>query len=103
MSVETLLPVSKVGTLRAGVLKTVITLVVIVVGAVTAYHATIYDLKSELATKADSASIEQINVRLTRIETLLSEVVATKQEQLMMATAIEKRLGAIEARLTQLP
>lgn len=103
MTSDTLLPIRKSGVLRAGVLKTLITLVVIVVGAVTAYHATIYDLKSELATKADSASIEQINVRLTRIETLLSEVVATKQEQLTLAAAIEKRLGTIEAKLTQLP
>ncbi len=103
MTSDRLLPIRKSGLLRAGVLKTLVTLAVILVGAVTAYHATIYDLKSELAAKADSRAVEQINVQLARIETMLSEVVATKQEQLMLAAAIEKRLGAIEAKLTQLP
>lgn len=84
---------------RTKLIKIAVTLLVAVIGVVTAYNTTVNDIKTELADKADAESVEQINIRLTRIETLLSEVVATKQEQLTLATEIERRLSAIEAKL----
>jgi len=84
---------------RTKVVKIVVTLLVTVIGMVTAYNTTVNDIKTDLAAKADAESVQQVNIRLTRIETLLSEVVATKQEQLTLAAEIERRLSAIEAKL----
>lgn len=84
---------------RAKLIKIAVTLLVAVIGVVTAHNTTVNDIKTDLAAKADAESVERVNIRLTRIETLLSEVVATKQEQLTLAAEIERRLSAIEAKL----
>ncbi|MFH2054790.1 MAG: hypothetical protein ABIJ61_02415 [bacterium] len=99
MAWNEVLSLGGVGSSRAKVIKVVVTLLVAVIGVVTAYNTTVNDLKAELATKVDAEAVERVNIRLARIETLLSEVVATKQEQLTLATEIERRLSAIEAKL----
>lgn len=103
MSWNALLSSNGGGRSKGSLLKLLVTAIITVIGAVTAYHATIYDIKSEIATKADSAVVEEINLRLTRIETLLTETVATKKEQMTLTTEIEHRLSAIEAKLNNTP
>ena len=88
---------------RLGLVRVLVGLLITVAGIVTAYHATIYGLKSELYGKADNRIVEQIDARLIRIETLLTETVATRAELLQLRNELNRRLAAIEAKLNLMP
>jgi|GEM_PF-2907220 len=63
---------------------------------VAAYLGTINDLKLALAEKADRQAVEQIDVRLARIEVLLSEQLLTKDEFRELQDRLLQRLARIE-------
>ncbi len=88
---------------KAGLVRTVISVMVIVAGILTTYHATIYGIKAELAAKADAAVVERIDARLIRIETLLTETVASRAELLEMRDELHRQLTAIETKLEMHP
>jgi hypothetical protein len=84
---------------KSGVVKTVVGLIVLVAGILTTYHATIYGIKADLAAKADAEVVERIDARLIRIETLLTETVASRAELLEMRDQLHRQLTAIETKL----
>jgi hypothetical protein len=88
---------------RTNFLRLLVALLVAVGGIITAYHATIYGIKAELSTKADSKVVERIDARLIRIETILTETVATREELLEMRDQLNRQLAAIEAKLNMSP
>ena len=55
-----------------------ISFMIIMAGVITTYHATIYGIKSDLATKADAQVVAGLDNRLIRIEAILNERIATK-------------------------
>jgi hypothetical protein len=88
---------------RSGIVKLLLTLLAAVIGIVTAYHTTIYSIKSELAGKADAEAVAQIDRRLIRIETLLAESIEGREQQVALATRINRRLASIESKLNHIP
>ncbi len=88
---------------KENLLRFLLGLIVTVAGIVTAYHATIYGLKSEIAAKADSAMVTTIDSRLVRIETILTERMATKAELQQVRDDLHRQLLIIEAKLQMLP
>jgi hypothetical protein len=88
---------------KEGLLRFLIGLIVTVAGIVTAYHATIYGLKAEIAAKADAAVVATIDNRLIHIEAILTERVATKAELQQVRDDLSRQLLTIEAKLQMLP
>lgn len=88
---------------RFGLVRVLVALLLSVGGIITAYHTTIYGLKSEIADKAESLSVSQVEARLVRIETLLTETVASRAELLELRDELNSRLTAIEAKLQVKP
>jgi hypothetical protein len=78
-------------------------LIITVAGIVTAYHATIYGLKSEIAAKADASVVTSIDNRLIHIEAILTERVATKAELQQVRDELHLQLLTIEAKLQMIP
>ncbi len=64
-----------------------------------AYLGTISDLKLALAEKADRRAVEQIDVRLARIEVLLAEQLLTRDDFQILRDDLVTRLGRIEREL----
>jgi hypothetical protein len=88
---------------REGLLRFLVGLIVTVAGIVTAYHATIYGLKTEIAAKADVAVVTMIDNRLIHIEAILTERVVTKTELQQVRDELHRQLLTIEAKLQMLP
>lgn len=88
---------------REGLLRFLVGLIVTVAGIVTAYHATIYGLKAEIAGKADVAVVTMIDNRLIHIEAFLTERVVTKTELQQVRDDLHRQLLTIEAKLQMLP
>ena len=61
-----------------------------------AYFLTIQSLKVELAGKADSDSVAELNSKLTNIEAILREGVIDKEAFFTLASTVDKRLTKIE-------
>ena len=88
---------------KEGLLRFLVGLIVTVAGIVTAYHATIYGLKAEIAAKADVAVVTMIDNRLIHIEAFLTERVVTKTELQQVRDDLHRQLLTIEAKLQMLP
>lgn len=88
---------------RDNLLRLLLTIVVAAAGLITAYHATIYGLKEQLATKADQHLVGAIDSRLVHIEAILNERVATKTELRETRDHLNQKLLGIEAKLRLLP
>lgn len=88
---------------KEGLLRFLVGLIVTVAGIVTAYHATIYGLKTEIAAKADVAVVTTIDNRLIHIEAILTERIATKAELQQVRDDLHRQLLIIEAKLQMLP
>ena len=88
---------------KEGLLRFLVGLIVTVAGIVTAYHATIYGLKTEIAAKADAAVVTMIDNRLIHIEAFLTERVVTKTELQQVRDDLHRQLLIIEAKLQILP
>lgn len=75
------------------------TIIATAFAVVAAYLGTINDLKLALAEKADRRAVEQIEVRLSRIEVLLTEQLLTKDEFRELRDELLLRLARIENEL----
>lgn len=93
----------KESTRRDSLLRFLLAVVVTTVGVITAYHATIYGLKEQVATKASQENVTALDSRLIRIEAILTERVATKAELMSVRDELNHKLISIEARLQMLP
>lgn len=88
---------------KESLVRFLIGLVMTVAGVVTAYHATIYGLKSDIAAKADAAVVTTIDNRLIHIEAILTERMATKAELQQVRDDLHRQLITIEAKLQLIP
>lgn len=68
-------------------------------GLVSGYYAAYTGLKVELATKAESHSVGEIDLRLARMEAMLGERFATKDDLAAFKNEIVARLTVIETKL----
>jgi hypothetical protein len=84
-------------------LRFLLAVIVATAGVITAYHATIYGLKEQVATKANQENVTAIDSRLIRIEAILTDRVATKAELMAVRDELNHKLISIEARLQMLP
>ncbi|KAA3634859.1 MAG: hypothetical protein DWP97_06085 [Calditrichaeota bacterium] len=76
-------------------------LITIVFGVAAAYFLTIQSLKVELAAKAETQSVENLNRKLTNIEVILREGVVGKEQFYKFSKDIERRLIRIETLLEE--
>lgn len=88
---------------RESLLRFLLAVVVTTAGVITAYHATIYGLKEQVATKASQENVTAIDSRLIRIEAILTDRVATKSELMSVRDELNQKLISIEAKLQMLP
>ncbi len=89
--------------LSESLLRFLLAVIVTTAGIITAYHATIYGLKEQVATKANQENVTAIDSRLIRIEAILTDRVATKAELMAVHDELNHKLISIEARLQMLP
>ncbi len=88
---------------RDSLLRFLFAVIVTTAGIITAYHATIYGLKEQVATKASQENVSAIDSRLIRIEAILTDRVATKAELMSVRDELNQKLISIEAKLQMLP
>ncbi|KPL02714.1 MAG: hypothetical protein AMJ90_05035 [candidate division Zixibacteria bacterium SM23_73_2] len=65
-------------------------------GIITAYHTAIFGIKLDLAKKAESEIVNQLDKKLSKIEILLNEKLLTKDEFYQFKDQMDKRLTRIE-------
>jgi hypothetical protein len=65
-------------------------------GIITAYHTAIFGIKLDLAKKAESEIVNQLDKKLSKIEILLNEKLLTKDEFYQFKEQMDKRLNRIE-------
>lgn len=65
-------------------------------GLAAAYFLTIQSLNIEVASKADQATVETLDKKLTNIEVILREGVVSKEQFYEFSKEMEKRLSRIE-------
>ena len=75
------------------------TILIMVTGALAAYYTTVYGIRLAVNEKADRVTVEQIDRRLTAIETLLRTDIAHQADVIEMRAAIDNRLTRIETLL----
>lgn len=75
------------------------TIIATAFAVVAAYLSTVSDLKLSLAEKADRRAVEQIDLRLSRIEVLMNEHLLTKDEFHLLRDELLVRLARIESEL----
>ncbi len=72
---------------------------VTVFGILTAYHTSIFGIKLDLARKAESEIVNQLDKKLSKIEILLNEKLLTKDEFYKFKEHMDRRLTMIEYKL----
>lgn len=78
-----------------------VALILTACGVVAGYVTTIYGLKLDLAAKADSSVVADIDRKLTRIEVILEETVLTKDEFHRFGGELQERLDKLESRIAE--
>ncbi|MCH8027208.1 MAG: hypothetical protein IID63_03695 [candidate division Zixibacteria bacterium] len=81
---------------------TLLRLVAMIFGIAAAYFLTIQSLRIELAAKAESAIVEQLDKKLNNIEVILKETVLSKEQFYKFSTNLETRLARIEYHLSEI-
>ncbi len=71
-------------------------------GIITAYYTTIAGIKIDLSRKAESAVVNQLDKRLSKIEVLLNQKFLTKEEFHRFSRDLQNRLNRIEFQLSQM-
>ena len=75
----------------------------IIIAAITAYHTTVAGIELALSEKADRAVVETLEQRYLTIETLLRTDVAQRSEFIDWRDEMQRRLTRIETLLEQVP
>jgi len=78
-----------------------INLLSIIIGITAAYFMTIQSLKVELAAKAETAMVGELDKKLTGIEVLLRESTISKEQFYRFSADVEARLIRIEDYLVE--
>lgn len=73
-----------------------------VIAALAAYFLTIQDIKTTLATKADAAALQRIDVKLSRVELIEEENHKANAEFRVFREEVIERLARIESLLEQM-
>ena len=81
---------------------TLLRLVAMIFGVAAAYFLTIQSLRIELAAKAESAIVEQLDKKLNNIEVILKETVLSKEQFYKFSIGLETRLARIEYHLSEI-
>lgn len=81
---------------------TLLRLVAMIFGIAAAYFLTIQSLRIELAAKAESSLVEQLDKKLNNIEVILKETVLSKEQFYHFSTGLETRLARIEYHLIEI-
>ena len=80
-----------------------LTIVLVILAALSTYYTTIGGLKIELAGKAEETLVANLDKRLFSLETRLAENFATKRDFYQLKEDLLLRLTRIEARLDNQP
>jgi len=80
-----------------------LTIVLIILAALSAYYTTIESLKVELSGKAEETLVANLDKRLSNLETRLAENFATKRDFYQLKEDLLLRLTRIETRLDNRP
>lgn len=81
---------------------TVLRIVATVFGIAAAYFLTIQSLRIELAAKAESSVVERLDKKITNIEVILKESMLSKDQFYSFSKDMETRLTRIETRLSEI-
>jgi hypothetical protein len=81
---------------------TLLRLVAMIFAIAAAYFLTIQSLRIELAAKAESTMVEQLDKKLNNIEVILKESVLSRERFYRFSTALEARLARIEYHLSEI-
>jgi hypothetical protein len=76
-----------------------LTIVLVILAALSAYYTTIENLKVELSGKAEETLVANLDKRLSNLETRLAENFATKRDFYQLKEDLLLRLTRIETRL----
>jgi len=79
--------------------KYIISVALAVAGLLSGYYAAYSGLKVELATKAEERYVSGLDIRLARMEAMISERFATREDLAAFRSEIISRLTAIETKL----
>jgi hypothetical protein len=77
----------------------VVTVALALAGLLSGYYAAYTGLKVELATKAEGHSVDEIDIRLARMEATINERFATREDLAGFKNEIVSRLTAIETKI----
>ena len=70
-------------------------------GLVAAYFLTIQSLRLDLAVKADDATVDMLDKKLTNIEVIIKEGMLSRDQFYTFSSRVESRLARIESLLEQ--
>lgn len=79
----------------------ILNFIMALLGMTAAYFTTIGSIKIQLAEKAESALVEAIDKKLTRLEVIIKEGRVSKDEFYQFRNELETRLTRIEYHLTE--
>ncbi|OGC94192.1 MAG: hypothetical protein A2W25_04930 [candidate division Zixibacteria bacterium RBG_16_53_22] len=79
--------------------KYVISVALALAGLLSGYYAAYTGLRVELATKAEGRYVDDIDIRLARMEAMINERFATREDLAGFKNEIVSRLTAIETKL----
>jgi len=81
-------------------LRNLITIVITIAAALSGYFAAYTGLRVELAGKAESHYVEELDIRLSKLEAIINERFATKTELFEFKREVISKLSAIETILS---
>jgi NADH:ubiquinone oxidoreductase subunit D len=87
---------------KVQLLQFLIAFFVTALGIITAYYTTIGGIKLDLSQKAESAVVNQLDKRLSKIEVLLNQNFLTKEEFFGFSQDLQNRLNRIEYQISEI-
>jgi hypothetical protein len=81
--------------------KYVVSVALALAGLLSGYYAAYTGLRVELAAKAEGRYVDEIDIRLARMEAMINERFATREDLATFKNEIVARLAAIEVRLAR--
>jgi hypothetical protein len=87
--------------LRDSLVRYLIGLAIAMVGLLSGYYAAYTGLKVELATKAEGRYVDEVDIRVARLEAMINERFATKDDLADFKNEIVSRLTALETTIRE--